>query len=115
MSGNTINLVSNDAQKIEKSLNSVGYLLSTPLEIAINLLTLWYVIGWKALVGAAFLIGLVPFQMFMARKAANLRKKAAVYTDKRLAIMNEIISGIRAVKMHAWEWNFRDLVRDLRR
>ncbi|KAJ7370577.1 hypothetical protein OS493_031312 [Desmophyllum pertusum] len=29
--------------------------------------------------------------------------------------MNEIISGIRAVKMYAWEWNFRDIVCDLRR
>ena len=65
--------------------------------------------------GAAFLIVLVAFQMLMARKAAKLRKKAASFTDKRLVVMNEIISGIRAVKMHAWEWNFRDIVRDLRR
>ena len=115
MSGNTINLVSNDAQKIEKSLNTVGCVLSTPLEIVINLFILWYLIGWKALVGAAFLIAIVAFQMLMARKAAKLRKKAAAFTDKRLVVMNEIISGIRAVKMHAWEWNFRDIVRDLRR
>ena len=115
MSGNTINLVSNDAQKIEKSLNGVCYILSTPLEIVINLLTLWYLIGWQALVGAVFLIALATFQTFMARKAAKLRKKAAVYTDKRLVVMSEIISGIRAMKMHAWEWKFRDLVCDLRR
>ena len=115
LSGNTINLVSNDAQKIEKSLNSVGYILSAPPEIIINLFILWYLIGWKALVGAAFLVGIVGFQMLMARKAAKLRKKAATFTDKRLVVMNEIISGIRAVKMHAWEWNFRDIVRDLRR
>ena len=115
MSGNTINLVSNDAQKIEKSLNSVGFMLSAPLEIVISLLILWYLIGWKALVGAAFFIVLVAFQMLMARKAAKLRKKAAAFTDKRLVVMNEIITGIRAVKMHAWEWNFRDIVRDLRR
>ena len=115
LSGNTINLVSNDAQKIEKSLNSVGYILSAPPEIIINLFILWYLIGWKALVGAAFLVGIVGFQMLMARKAAKLRKKAAAFTDKRLVVMNEVISGIRAVKMHAWEWNFRDIVSDLRR
>ena len=115
MSGNTINLVSNDAQKIEKILNSVGYILSAPPEIVINLLILWYLIGWKALVGAAFLISIVAFQMLMARKAAKLRKKAAAFTDKRLVVMNEVISGIRTVKMHAWEWNFKDTVRDLRR
>ena len=115
MSGNTINLVSNDAQKVEKFLNSVGYVLSAPLEIVISLLILWYLNGWKALVGASFLIVLVAFQILMARKSAELRKRAAIFTDKRLVIMNEIISGIRAVKMHAWEWNFTDIVRHLRR
>ncbi|KAK3741425.1 hypothetical protein QZH41_003974 [Actinostola sp. cb2023] len=28
--------------------------------------------------------------------------------------MNEIIAGIRAVKMYAWEWNYRDIVKSLR-
>ncbi|KAJ7325678.1 hypothetical protein OS493_029102 [Desmophyllum pertusum] len=51
----------------------------------------------------------------MARKAAKLREKAAAFTDERLVVMNEIISGIRAVKMYAWEWNFRDVVCDIRR
>ena len=115
LSGNTINLVSNDAQKIEKSLNNLGLVLLAPLEIIISLVILWYLIGWEALVGAAFYFALVAFQILMARKAAMLREKAAAFTDKRLVVMNEIISGIRAVKMYAWEWNFRDVVRDLRR
>ena len=115
MSGNTINLVSNDAQKIEKSLNTVGLMLLAPLEIVISLLMLWHLIGWKALVGAALLLVLVAFQMLMAGKAAKLRETAASFTDKRLVVMNEIISGIRAVKMHAWEWNFMDIVSSLRR
>ena len=58
---------------------------------------------------------LVAFQVLLAKKAASLSEKAASFTDERLMVMNEIISGIRAVKMYAWEWNFRDLVHDLRR
>ena len=115
MSGKTINLVSNDAQKIEKSLNQVGYMLSAPLELIIGLVILWYLIGWEALVGAVIFFVLVAFQMLMARKAAKLRKMAAAFTDKRLVVMNEIITVIRAVKMHAWEWKFRDVVREIRR
>ena len=115
MSGNTINLVSNDADKIEKSLNRVGYVLSAPLEFITSLVILWYLIGWQALVGVALFFVLVALQILMARKAAKLREKAAAFTDERLVVMNEIISGIRAVKMYAWEWNFRDVVCDLRR
>ncbi|KAK3747645.1 hypothetical protein QZH41_008906 [Actinostola sp. cb2023] len=36
-------------------------------------------------------------------------------TDKRLTAMDEIIAGIRAVKMYTWEWNYRDIVKSLRR
>ena len=115
MSGNTINLVSNDAQKIEKSLQKLGYALSAPLELITSLVILWYLIGWQALVGAALFVIQIAFQILMASKAAKLREKAAAFTDERLVVMNEIISGIRAVKMYAWEWNFRDIVCDLRR
>ena len=115
MSGNTINLVSNDAQKVQRNLSHVAFVLSAPLELIINLVILWYLIGWEALVGAAIFFVIAAFQMLLAKKSAKLRKKAAAFTDKRLVVMNEIISGIRAVKMYAWEWNFRGAVRDIRR
>ena len=89
--------------------------LFVPLELTISLAILWHLIGWEAFIGAAFFFILATFQALMARKAAKLRQKAAVFTDKRLAVMNEIISGIRAVKMYAWEWNFRDVLYELRR
>lgn len=114
-SGNTINLVSSDVQKIEKSLNQLGMVFSAPVELSISLGILWYFIGWEALIGATVFFVLVAFQILLARKAADLRKKAATFTDERLMVMNEIIAGIRAVKMFAWEWNFIDVVRELRK
>ena len=45
----------------------------------------------------------------------NFRFKAAWLTDKRVRIMNEIISGIRVIKMYAWENAFNKLVAKLRR
>lgn len=115
LSGNTINLVSNDVQKIERSLNQLGMVFSAPMELSISLGILWYFIGWEALIGATVFFVLVAFQILLARKAADLRKKAATFTDERLMVMNEIIAGIRAVKMFAWEWNFIDVVRELRK
>ena len=100
---------------MEKSLNQLGMVLSVPLELSISLVILWYLIGWEAFVGASLFFLLVTFQIFIARKAAKLRKKAVAFTDKRLVVMNEIISGIRAVKMYAWEWNFRDILFEFRR
>ena len=50
------------------------------------------------------LCALVPF-----------RFKVAGLTDQRIKVMNEIISGMRVIKMYTWEKPFAKLVADVRR
>ena len=44
-----------------------------------------------------------------------LRSKTAALTDDRIRTMSEVITGIRTVKMNAWEKSFIDLITRLRR
>ncbi|XP_012660474.1 multidrug resistance-associated protein 4 [Otolemur garnettii] len=41
--------------------------------------------------------------------------KTAAFTDARIRTMNEVITGIRIIKMYAWEKPFADLIANLRR
>jgi hypothetical protein len=43
------------------------------------------------------------------------RRKVAVLTDERVRIMNEILTGIRVIKMYCWEHMFGDLIKNVRR
>lgn len=43
------------------------------------------------------------------------RSKTAVLTDRRIRIMNEVVSGIRIIKMYAWEKPVSALVSEARR
>ena len=43
------------------------------------------------------------------------RLKSARVTDKRVRVMNEIISGMRLIKMYAWEWAFHEYVKKIRK
>lgn len=43
------------------------------------------------------------------------RRKTAIHTDERVKVMNEIIAGMRVIKMYCWEKPFGDLVKKLRR
>ena len=45
----------------------------------------------------------------------NNRLKAARLTDKRVKVMNEVISGIRVIKMYAWEYAFSHVVAAIRK
>jgi len=43
------------------------------------------------------------------------RLKAAKVTDNRVRVMNEIISGMRLIKMYAWEWAFHEYIEKIRK
>lgn len=43
------------------------------------------------------------------------RREIAKRSDKRISVMNEILNGIRVIKMYAWEGAFSQIVADLRR
>ena len=43
------------------------------------------------------------------------RFRSAKVTDKRVRVMNEIISGMRLIKMYAWEWAFHEYVKKIRK
>ncbi|KAJ7392175.1 hypothetical protein OS493_013547 [Desmophyllum pertusum] len=115
ISENTINLVSNDAQAIEQLGYAVYTFSFSVLDITASMALLWYLVAWQALIGASFFLAVVAYGSFSAHKAGKVRHQSAAITDKRLEIMKDIITGIRVVKMYAWEWNFTDLVAQIRR
>ena len=75
----------------------------------------WHLLGYQALAGVLFMDCLVIYYVIMGVVCAGLRDRIAKVTDKRLNSMNAVVPGIRAVKMHAWEWPFMEMVEKLRR
>ncbi len=53
--------------------------------------------------------------MVFAVCVCSLRDETAVLTDDRIRMMNEVISGIRVIKMYGWEKPFAALVDEVRR
>ena len=39
----------------------------------------------------------------------------AAVSDERISLMNQVVSGIRAVKMHAWEDEYGRKIKNVRR
>uniref|UniRef100_A0A182U8N1 ABC transmembrane type-1 domain-containing protein n=1 Tax=Anopheles melas TaxID=34690 RepID=A0A182U8N1_9DIPT len=89
MTGQVINLMSNDVAKFDTATGFVHDI-------------------WKGLIELVVLA-------WLGKKAAIYRLKTANRTDRRIQFMNEIIQGIQVIKMYAWEDSFSRMVDRIRR
>ncbi len=89
--------------------------------------------GWSAFLGVVCIVFVIFSQFFAAKLFAHYRYmytkiqnypvkyncayrfKTALITDKRVRIMNEVIVGVRVIKMYAWEYTFKRVIKALRR
>ena len=76
---------------------------------------LFLFVGWQALMGVIFLCFLVPYFGGLSYIGAVLRLRTAAVSDRRISMMNEVVSGIRAIKTHAWEDVYREKIKNTRR
>ena len=111
-SGYVINLIAADLQRFELSVLCIAMFFQALFEICSVSFVMFYLFGWKPLTGVFFLVILLLYYGMMGRVCATLISKVA---DQRVNVMNSIMSGIRAVKMYAWEWPFKERVTRLRR
>ncbi|XP_029925836.1 multidrug resistance-associated protein 4-like isoform X2 [Myripristis murdjan] len=113
--GQIVNLLSNDVNRFDEVTLNMHYLWVGPLQAVVIIFFLWYEIGPSCLAGVAVISLMMPMQTWFGKLFGILRSKTAVLTDSRIRIMNEVVSGIRIIKMYAWEKMFSALVTEVRR
>ncbi|KAM8852537.1 ATP-binding cassette sub-family C member 2 isoform 1-T1 [Synchiropus picturatus] len=112
--GETVNLLSADAQRFNDITNFIHLLWSCPLQIALSIVFLWLELGPSVLAGLAVMVLMVPINGLLATKARGFQIENMKYKDERLKIMNEILNGIKILKLYAWEPSFKTQVDDIR-
>ncbi|XP_078259159.1 ATP-binding cassette sub-family C member 4 [Rhinoraja longicauda] len=113
--GQIVNLLSNDVNKFDQVTIFLHFLWVGPLQAIAVIALLWYEIGPSCLAGIVVLLILMPTQTFFGKWFSVLRNKTAVLTDDRIRTMNEVISGMRIIKMYAWEKPFTNLITQIRK
>ncbi|KAM7408746.1 hypothetical protein PAMA_002464 [Pampus argenteus] len=112
--GETVNLMSADAQRFNDVTNFIHLLWSCPLQIGLSIVFLWLELGPSVLAGLAVMVLMVPINGLLATKARKIQIENMKFKDKRLKIMNEILNGIKILKLYAWEPSFQAQVEDIR-
>ncbi|XP_068923158.1 ATP-binding cassette sub-family C member 2 [Petaurus breviceps papuanus] len=113
--GETVNLMSVDAQRFMDMTNYIHLLWSCPFQIVLSIVFLWMELGPSVLAGLGVMILLIPTNAMLATKSRAIQVENMKNKDKRLKLMNEILSGIKILKYFAWEPSFMEQIQGIRK
>ncbi|XP_053903187.1 multidrug resistance-associated protein 1-like [Malaclemys terrapin pileata] len=112
--GEIVNLMSADAQQLMELTVNLNLLWSAPFQILMAIVFLWQELGPSVLAGVAVLVLVIPINAFVAAKVKQLRKSQMKNTDQRVKLLNEILHGIKILKLYAWEPSYQKKVVEIR-
>ncbi|XP_037884210.1 multidrug resistance-associated protein 1 isoform X3 [Glossina fuscipes] len=112
--GEIVNLMAVDAQRFMDLTTYLNMLWSAPLQIALALYFLWELLGPSVLAGLAVMIILIPLNGVIANRIKTYQIRQMKYKDDRVKLMNEVLSGIKVLKLYAWEPSFEKKVLEIR-
>ncbi|XP_017012707.2 multidrug resistance-associated protein 1 isoform X1 [Drosophila takahashii] len=112
--GEIVNLMAVDAQRFMELTTYLNMIWSAPLQIGLALYFLWQQLGPSVLAGLAVMIILIPVNGVIASRIKTYQIRQMKYKDERVKLMNEVLSGIKVLKLYAWEPSFEKQVLDIR-
>ncbi|XP_006892781.1 PREDICTED: multidrug resistance-associated protein 1 [Elephantulus edwardii] len=112
--GEIVNLMSVDAQRFMDLATYLNMIWSAPLQVILALYLLWVNLGPSVLAGVAVMILMVPVNAVMAMKTKTYQVAHMKSKDNRIKLMNEILNGIKVLKLYAWELAFKEKVLTIR-
>ncbi|XP_043281302.1 ATP-binding cassette sub-family C member Sur isoform X2 [Venturia canescens] len=113
--GTLTNLMAEDVYNVMSFFWIGHYTWAIPLKIAAIVFLLYVKLGISAIIGAICCIVIVtPLQLYLGKKMSSNLKMVAEKSDARLRLVNEVLQGMRLVKLRAWEKLFEARVKNTR-
>ena len=112
--GEIVNLMSIDANRFMEFVYMINDIWTIPIQIIIAIYLLWNQLGVATIAGITVMILLIPVNAYFSRKIRLIHNEVMNFKDKRIKLMNEILNGIKVLKLYAWEKSFNNQIDELR-
>jgi len=109
--GEINNHMSVDAERWADATSFMPMFVSIPYELAIAIWLLYQQIGWAVFVGLGTILIMMPVQGVVARTFTKAKAGKLEAMDERVRVMNEILSGIKIIKLYGWEESFKERIK----
>ncbi|MFZ3228746.1 MAG: ATP-binding cassette domain-containing protein [Pseudobdellovibrio sp.] len=112
--GDIVNYMSSDSDAIaDSSITTIDLTNACVLLIGCTA-SLFYFIGWSALVALAIMGFLIPMTQKLSKRFMHLEDQMMSYRDQRMTLMTQVMNAIRVVKYFAWEKSVLAEVNEIR-
>lgn len=101
--GQAVNVLQVDVSKVSESVPWAVNVLYYPFHFAFAVSMLCYLLGFAALVGLAFFIGLFVLNFYLERSIQRVNIRIMEAKDERMKHTTELLTNIRPLKMLCWE------------
>ncbi|CAO3569188.1 unnamed protein product [Mortierella alpina] len=112
--GEIVNHMSIDAQRVQDLVTYLHVVWSGLFQIGIALYLLYSTMGWAIFAGVTVMILMIPLNARLSVYTKNFQQQQMKNKDTRIKLMNEILNGIRVIKLYAWEGTFLQKVLTVR-
>ncbi|KAL4483821.1 hypothetical protein ABPG72_006196 [Tetrahymena utriculariae] len=112
--GKVINLVSSDMNTTELKFIYLFQMIVGVYTIIIALIVLAFRLGPLGMLSIAFLVIILPIQSLIGKLASRYTSKRVQKSDERIKLINEIIEGIRIIKIYGWEEAIKQIINKIR-
>lgn len=101
--GRLVNHISTDVSRIDYCAGFFHFSWTAPIPLLICLALLIIQLGPSALAGFACFAFWTPLQTVVMRNLLRKRGMGMKWTDKRVKLIQELLSGMKVIKFFAWE------------
>ncbi|KAG4248153.1 Multidrug resistance-associated protein 1 [Phytophthora cactorum] len=112
--GEITNLMSIDAQRLQELSTYINSVWFSIFQIVVACYLLWKQIGPATFAGVAVIILMLPVTAGISKLMRRLQLKLMGVKDERIKICNEVLAGMKVIKLQAWEHSFTKRVLEYR-
>lgn len=101
--GELVNHMTTDAECLMEVAAYLHVLWSAPFQIVLAIFLLYRTLGYSVFAGVIAMVLMLPLNGLLASLAKRLQTQHMKNKDRRLRLLSEVLSGIRTIKLYAWE------------
>uniref|UniRef100_A0A7E4ZTZ1 Multidrug resistance-associated protein 1 n=1 Tax=Panagrellus redivivus TaxID=6233 RepID=A0A7E4ZTZ1_PANRE len=114
-SGEIVNLMAIDVERFQMITPQIQQYWSSPFQIILALIFLFNTLGIAALPGVIITGLFVPYTFFTSVIMRKWMAQQMKLKDERTKIVNELLNGIKVIKLYAWEIPMQALIEQIRK